>query len=245
MADRGAPGAALRQAVHEANRALVDAGLVTLAFGNASAVDRGAGVMVIKPSGVPYDRLSPANMVTVALDDGRRIAGDLRPSSDTPTHLALYRAFEGIGGVVHTHSPFASAWAQAGRAIPCLGTTHADHFAGAVPVSRPMTDAEVGGEYERETGEVIAETLQGLGLDPLAMPAVLVASHGPFIWGRDAAEAVTNAIALEAVAAMAYRTLALESGIGSIGEALRTRHFQRKHGPGAYYGQPETDSRAE
>jgi L-ribulose-5-phosphate 4-epimerase len=245
MADRGEPGAALRQAVHEANRALVDAGLVTLAFGNASAVDREAGVVVIKPSGVPYDRLSPANMVTVALDDGRRIAGDLRPSSDTPTHLALYRAFPDIGGVVHTHSPFASAWAQAGRAIPCLGTTHADHFAGAVPVSRPMTDAEVGGEYERETGAVIAETLQGLGLDPLAMPAVLVASHGPFTWGRDAAEAVTNAIALEAVAAMAYRTLALESGIGPIGEALRTRHFQRKHGPAAYYGQPETPRRGD
>jgi L-ribulose-5-phosphate 4-epimerase len=243
VADTAESGAALRQAVLEANRALVDAGLVTLAFGNASAVDREAGVIVIKPSGVPYDRLSAADMVTVALHDGRAVAGELRPSSDTPTHLALYRAFPDIGGVVHTHSPFASAWAQAGRAIPCLGTTHADHFAGAVPVSRTMTDAEVGGDYERETGAVIAETLHRLGHDPLAMPAVLVASHGPFTWGRDAAEAVTNAIALEAVAALAYRTLALESAIGPIGDALRTRHFERKHGPAAYYGQPDTTPR--
>lgn len=237
MTDRGEPGAGLRKAVHEANLALVAAGLVTLSFGNASAVDREAGVIVIKPSGVPYDRLTPADMVTVALDDGRQVEGDLRPSSDTPTHLALYRHYPDIGGVVHTHSPFASAWAQAGREIPSLGTTHADHFAGPVPVSRPMTDGEIEGEYERETGEVIAETLDRLHLDALSMPAVLVASHGPFTWGRDAAEAVTNAIALEAVAALAYRTFALEPNVGPIGEALRLRHHRRKHGPSAYYGQ--------
>jgi L-ribulose-5-phosphate 4-epimerase len=237
VADLGDPGAHLRQAVHEANRALVEAGLVTLSFGNASAIDREAGVIVIKPSGVPYDRMTPADMVTVAVDGGRPIGGDLRPSSDTPTHLALYRHYPDIGGVVHTHSPFASAWAQAGREIPCLGTTHADHFAGPVPVSRPMTDGEIGGEYERETGEVIAETLDRLGMEPLSMPAVLVASHGPFTWGRDAAEAVMNAIALEAVAALAYRTFALEPNVGAIGEALRQRHFRRKHGPSAYYGQ--------
>ena len=245
MADRDGAGAALRKAVYEANRALVDAGLVTLSFGNASAVDRKAGVIVIKPSGVPYDRMSPADMVTVGLEDGRQVAGDLRPSSDTPTHLALYRRYPDIGGVVHTHSPFASAWAQAGREIPCLGTTHADHFAGPVPVSRPMTDGEVAGDYERETGDVIAETLDRLHLDPLAMPAVLVASHGPFTWGRDAAEAVMNAIALEAVAALAYRTFALEPGVGPIGDALRQRHFRRKHGPEAYYGQSEPPPRGD
>lgn len=239
MGDPGQPGADLREAVLEGNRALVAAGLVTLSFGNASAVDRAAGVLVIKPSGVRYDRLTLADMVTVALDDGRPIGGDLRPSSDTPTHLALYRRYPDIGGVVHTHSPFASAWAQAGREIPCLGTTHADHFAGPVPVSRPMTDGEIEGEYERETGEVIAETLDRLGLEPLAMPAVLVASHGPFTWGRDAAEAVVNAVALEAVAALAYRTFALEPAIGPIGEALRQRHHRRKHGPLAYYGQEQ------
>jgi L-ribulose-5-phosphate 4-epimerase len=237
MADRAEAGGHLREDVHEANRALVAAGLVTLSFGNASAVDREAGVVVIKPSGVPYDRMTPGDMVTVVLADGRQIAGDLRPSSDAPTHLALYRRYPDIGGVVHTHSPFASAWAQAGREIPCLGTTHADHFAGPVPVSRSMTDGEIGGDYERETGEVIAETLDRLGLEALAMPAVLVASHGPFTWGRDAAEAVMNAIALEAVAALAYRTFALEPGVGPIGDALRERHHRRKHGPAAYYGQ--------
>jgi L-ribulose-5-phosphate 4-epimerase len=230
--------AALREDVCNANLALVEAGLVTLSFGNASGVDREAGVLVIKPSGVAYDRLRPGEMVVVALDDEGVVEGDLRPSSDTPTHALLYRTFPSIGGVVHTHSTFASAWAQAHRPIPTLGTTHADHFNGPVPVTRPMTPVEIAGEYESQTGAVIAETLEGLGLDPLEMPAVLVASHGPFTWGRDAADAVTNAVALEAVAAMAHRTFALAPGMDPIDDALLRRHHERKHGPAAYYGQP-------
>jgi L-ribulose-5-phosphate 4-epimerase len=165
------------------------------------------------------------------------VEGESRPSSDTPTHLVLYRSFEGIGGIVHTHSPFATAWAQACRELPCLGTTHADHFSGAVPVTRPLTPAEIEGDYERLTGEVVVETLAQLGLDPLEMPAALVASHGPFTWGADAADAVENAIALEAVAAAAFRTELLRPSAEPIGDALRRRHFLRKHGPGAYYGQ--------
>jgi L-ribulose-5-phosphate 4-epimerase len=234
----------LREDVCRANRALVEAGLVTLSFGNASGVDREAGIMVIKPSGVPYGALRPEDMVVVSLADERVLDGGLRPSSDTPTHAVLYRRFPSIGGVVHTHSPFASAWAQAGRPIPALGTTHADYFAGPVPVTRWMTPEEIGGAYERETGEVIAETLASLGLDALEMPAALVASHGPFTWGTDAADAVTNAIALEAVAALAHRTFALSPQADSIAGALLARHFERKHGPRAYYGQvppPDAD----
>jgi L-ribulose-5-phosphate 4-epimerase len=228
----------LRERVVEANRDLVAAGLVTLSFGNASGVDRDRGVLLIKPSGLPCDRLQPDDVVVVSLRDGSVVDGSLRPSSDTPTHLVLYRRFDAIGGVVHTHSPYASAWAQAGRAIPCLGTTHADHFAGPVPVTRQLTAEEVAGDYELETGQVIVETLDGSGLDPLHMPAALVASHGPFTWGVDPAEAVTNAVALEAVAAMAWRTLALASAAEPIDHALSARHFHRKHGPDAYYGQP-------
>ncbi len=228
----------LRERVAAANLALDGAGLVTLAFGNASGVDRDAGVLVIKPSGVPYDELRPEDMVAVALEDERVVEGDLRPSSDPPTHALLYRRFGSIGGVVHTHSSFASAWAQAGRPIPPLGTTHADHFHGPVPVTRALTTAEIDGEYERETGVVIADTLHELGLDPLHMPAALVRSHGPFTWGRDAAEAVTNAVALEAVAALAHRTLVLEAAAQEVPQELLDRHFSRKHGPAAYYGQP-------
>jgi L-ribulose-5-phosphate 4-epimerase len=228
----------LRREVCRANLALVEAGLVTLAFGNASGVDREAGVLVIKPSGVPYDRLRPEDMVVVSLADERVVNGGLRPSSDTPTHAVLYRRFPSIGGVVHTHSAFASAWAQAHRSIPTLGTTHADHFAGPIPVTRPMTTAEIAGDYERQTGEVIVETVQALGIEPLEMPAALVASHGPFTWGRDAADAVANAIALEAVSALAHRTFALSAAVEGIDEGLLRRHFSRKHGPGAYYGQP-------
>jgi len=227
----------LREEVWRANQALVRGGLVTLSFGNASGVDRAAGVLVIKPSGVPYDQLLPEHLVVVSLEDGRVVEGELRPSSDTPTHLALYRRYPEIGGVVHTHSTAATAWAQAGRAIPPLGTTHADHFHGPVPVTRQMREAEVAGEYEAETGAVIIETLDGLALSAAEMPAALVASHGPFTWGRDAQDAADNATALEAVAAMASRTFALNPDAQPIARYLLERHFRRKHGPDAYYGQ--------
>jgi L-ribulose-5-phosphate 4-epimerase len=235
--DEGLELSSLRDEVWRANQALVRAGLVTLSFGNASGVDRSAAVVVIKPSGVPYDELRPDTLVTISLADGRPLDGTLRPSSDTPTHLALYRRFPEIGGVVHTHSIEATAWAQAARSIPPLGTTHADHFHGPVPVTRQMTSEEIGGEYELATGLLIVKTLEQAGVEPLEMPAVLVASHGPFTWGADVAGAVDNAIALEAVAAMATRSLALEPATGPLGDALLVRHFRRKHGPDAYYGQ--------
>ena len=227
----------LREQVWRANQGLVRAGLVTLSFGNASGVDRKIGVLVIKPSGVPYDQLRPEHLVVVSLEDGRVVEGDLRPSSDTPTHLILYQRYPEIGGVVHTHSTAATAWAQAGRSIPPLGTTHADHFHGPVPVTRQMRENEVAGAYERETGVVIVETLERLGLSAAEMPAALVASHGPFTWGRDAENAVANATALEAVAAMATQTFALNPDVQPIAQYLVERHFRRKHGPGAYYGQ--------
>ena len=223
----------LHERVFEANRAIVEAGLVVLTFGNASAVDRDAGVMAIKPSGVPYAELGPASMVVVDLESGEVREGG-RPSSDTPTHLVLYRAFEQIGGIVHTHSPFATAWAQARREIPCFGTTHADHFRGPVPVTRELTSNEISGDYERCTGEVIVETVTG---DPLDRPGALVASHGPFAWGANAEEAVVNAIALEVVAESSFRTELLAPGASEIQPELLERHFRRKHGPGAYYGQ--------
>jgi L-ribulose-5-phosphate 4-epimerase len=228
---------ALRDEVWRANLRLVGAGLVTLSFGNASGIDRAAGIVLIKPSGAPYEELRPADLVAVSLADGYPLHDGLRPSSDTPTHLVLYRRFAEIGGVVHTHSVEATAWAQAHRVIPPLGTTHADHFHGAVPVTRDMTAEEIDGEYELATGLVIIETLEATGLVPLAMPAVLVASHGPFTWGADPTAAVDNAIALETVAAMARRTLALEPSSGPVGDALLERHHRRKHGPDAYYGQ--------
>jgi L-ribulose-5-phosphate 4-epimerase len=227
----------LRDAVWRANQGLVQAGLVALSFGNASGIDREAGVVLIKPSGVPYADLRPEDLVAVALEDGRVLGGDLRPSSDTPTHLALYRRYPEIGGVVHTHSAAATAWAQASRAIPPLGTTHADHFHGAVPVSRQLRDAEITGDYEAQTGVVIVETLDRTGLGPAEMPAVLVASHGPFTWGVDALQAVENAVALELVADMAARTFALDPGVRPIARSLLDRHFRRKHGADATYGQ--------
>ena len=232
----------LKAAVAAANRAIDQAGLVTLSFGNASGVDRSAGVLVIKPSGAAYAGLTADDMVVVALEDGRVVGGTLRPSIDTSTHRRLYLEFPEIGGIVHTHSAWASAWAQAGRSIPPLGTTHADHFRGPVPVTRQLREDEVSGDYELATGEVIVETLERLGLSASDMPATLVAAHGPFTWGPSAAEAVNNAIALEAIATMASQTLALAPGIGVMPEYLLERHFQRKHGPGAYYGQSSPDA---
>jgi L-ribulose-5-phosphate 4-epimerase len=228
----------LKAAVADANAALGRSGLVVLSFGNVSGVDRDAGVLVIKPSGVPYEGLRPDDMVVVALDDGRVVEGALRPSTDTPTHRLLYRELPDIGGIVHTHSREASAWAQAGRAIPCLGTTHADHFRGPVPVSRSLRPDEVGGEYEWETGRVIVETLAAAGRTAHDAPAVLIRAHGPFCWGASPEAAVETAVALEAVAAMATRTLLIDATIGEIPGELLARHFDRKHGPAAYYGQP-------
>lgn len=227
----------LRAEVLEANLAIVAAGLVRLTFGNVSGADREAGVMAIKPSGVPYDELTPDAIVVVDLDDGTIVAGEARPSSDTPTHLVLYRSFPGLGGIVHTHSPYATAWAQATREVPCFGTTHADHFFGPVPVTRQLTPAETGDEYEQATGEVVVETFARLGLDPLERPAALVASHGPFVWGPSPKAAVENAVALETVAEVALRTEQLRPGAPPISSHLLERHFHRKHGPTAYYGQ--------
>ncbi|HEY3542382.1 MAG TPA: L-ribulose-5-phosphate 4-epimerase AraD [Gaiellaceae bacterium] len=224
----------LRERVVTANLELVRLELAILTFGNASAADRDVGVMAIKPSGVPYHELTVESVPVLDLTDGTVLDGDCRPSSDTPTHLALYRAFAEIGGVVHTHSPYATAWAQACRPIPCLGTTHADHFRGPVPVTRALTAEEIAGGYEEATGAVIVE----LGIDPRSMPAALVASHAPFTWGDDVETAVENAVALEAVAASTYRALVLHSGCVSIDDRLLAKHFDRKHGPGAYYGQP-------
>ena len=227
----------LRKRVVAANRALVDAGLVVLTFGNASAADRAAGVMAIKPSGVAYGALRPEDVPIVSLADGEVVAGTRRPSSDTPTHLALYRAFTDVGGVVHTHSPFATAWAQSLRELPCLGTTHADHFHGPVPVTRQLTAAEIEGDYEAQTGAVIVEVFAERGLDPLELPAALVASHGPFVWGAEIEDAVENAVALEAVSASAYRSFQLAAGTEAIRAELLEKHYGRKHGADAYYGQ--------
>jgi L-ribulose-5-phosphate 4-epimerase len=227
----------LRSRVAAANVRIHAAGLVVLSFGNASEVERGTGVMAIKPSGIPYETLEAEDIVVVSLETGLVVAGSMRPSSDTPTHLVLYREFPDIGGIVHTHSPYATSWAQARRAIPCLGTTHADHFYGSVPVCRPLSSEEIAGEYERKTAEAITETINEAGNDPTAVPGVLAASHGPFTWGPDADEAVDNAIALEMIAAMALYTSLLEPSVPSLDSALLDRHFLRKHGREAYYGQ--------
>ena len=233
----------LRESVCEANRALVREGLVTLTWGNASGADRAAGVFAIKPSGVAYAALRPEDIVVLSLETGRPVCGELRPSSDAPTHRHLYLHFDGVNGVVHTHSAFATAWAQAAREIPCLGTTHADHFRGAVPLARPLTAEEVRGDYETNTGAAIADTFAAHGIDPLARPAVLVPGHGPFAWGATVPAAVENAVALEAVARLALWTLRLAPDIEPL-DTLRTdRHFLRKHGASAYYGQPEEKGR--
>ena len=219
----------LRERVRAANQALVDAGLVVLAFGNASGADRDAGVVAIKPSGVNYRGLRPDDIVLVSLDDGTVVDGDLRPSSDTPAHLALYRLFPGIGGVVHTHSGYATAWAQAGRAIPCLGTTHADHFRGPVPVSRALRQDEIDGDYELNTGHAIVDTFRTDGIDPAEVPACLVERHGPFSWGDTPERAVENAIALEHIAAIAFHAMTLAPDLGPVPDPLRDRHHRRKH----------------
>lgn len=225
---------ALRDQVLDANLALVRSGLVIHAFGNASGIAREEGLVVIKPSGVHYDHLSPRNLVVTDLE-GHVVEGDFRPSSDLPTHLALYRAFPGIGGVAHTHSRHATAWAQAGRAIPCLGTTHADYFRGPVPVTDPMTAEEIAAGYEWNTGAVIVRRFADL--DPAEIPAVLVHAHAPFCWGATPAEAAHHADVLEHIAAMAWHALLLNPDAPEIADELRDRHFLRKHGPGAYYGQ--------
>jgi L-ribulose-5-phosphate 4-epimerase len=224
----------LRTTVCRANLDLGRSGLVVLAFGNASAVDRAAGVMAIKPSGAVYEALTPEDIVVIALTSGAPLAGATRPSSDTLTHLELYRSFGGIGGIVHTHSPYATSWAQARREIPCLGTTHADHFRGPTPVSRELTQEEIAGAYEANTGRVIVECFAA-GLDPGQVPGVLVASHGPFVWGETVEEALANSVALEHIAAIATHQLAHGTLVGASGP-LQDRHFRRKHGPTAYYG---------
>jgi len=224
----------LREIVCAANLELVRQGLVTLTWGNVSGIDRASGLMVIKPSGVAYDRLTPAAMVVTDLA-GKVVEGEFAPSSDAPTHVRLYQAFTGIGGVAHTHSPYATAFAQAGREIPCLGTTHADHFHGAVPVARLLTEAEVRGAYEHNIGGVIVERFSAL--DPAAIPGVLAAGHGPFTWGSGPVKAVENAVALEAVAQMAAATFALCLGSEPLPAYILDKHYGRKHGPDAYYGQ--------
>jgi L-ribulose-5-phosphate 4-epimerase len=270
---------ALKEEVCRLNRELAKSGLVTLTWGNLSGIDRRQGIVVIKPSGVPYDQLEPKSMVAVDLE-GKVVEGALKPSSDTATHLILYRAFEQIGGIVHTHSRYATMFAQARREIPCLGTTHADHFFGPVPVTRSLSESEVAADYEGNTGRVIVERFAGVvrishhagenasavsggadipvcpvggvflgrqeclphcgekcALDPMAMPAVLVANHGPFAWGRDAADALQNVVALEAVAEMAIGTWLINPQAPLLESYLLEKHNHRKHGPAAYYGQ--------
>ncbi|MBO4671417.1 MAG: L-ribulose-5-phosphate 4-epimerase [Bacteroidales bacterium] len=223
----------LKRKVLEANLALVREGLVFYTWGNASGIDRERGLVVIKPSGVPYDKMTEEDLVVLDMD-GRVVEGKLRPSSDTPTHLALYKAFPQIGGIVHTHSTYATAWAQAGRDLPCLGTTHADYFHGPVPCTDNLTQEQLAGDYEWSVGEVIAGRFSGL--DPVQTPAVLVRNHGPFTWGADPAEAAYHAKVLEEVAQMAFLTLQLNPS-ATCDPALEARHFFRKHGPGATYGQ--------
>ena len=228
---------ALKHAVYQANLDIVEAGLVELTWGNASAVDRDAGLFAIKPSGVDYDAMSPDDIPLVSLETGERVEGALDPSSDTPTHRALYRQFSSLGGVVHTHSNYAVSWAQAERPIPCLGTTHADHFYGEIPVTRRMADDEIQTEYEHNTGAVIVECFREGEIDPAQVPGVLVAGHGPFAGGDDVEHAVENAIVLESVAEKALHTRQINPEAGPIDQALLDKHYLRKHGEEAYYGQ--------
>ena len=226
----------LKEIVCKANLELPKYGLVTFTWGNVSAIDRETGLVVIKPSGVEYDGMKPEDMVVVDLD-GKVVEGKYKPSSDTPTHVALYKAFPALGGIVHTHSRWATTFAQAKRDIPALGTTHGDYFYGSIPCTRLMTPAEIAGEYEKETGNVIIETFRQRNIDAAQVPAVLVASHGPFAWGKDAMEAVHNAVVLEEVAFMALNALQLNPGLEAMQQELLDKHYLRKHGKNAYYGQ--------
>jgi L-ribulose-5-phosphate 4-epimerase len=227
----------LRRDVLEANLELIRRGLVVYTFGNASGIDRTQGLVVIKPSGVAFDALTAESMVVTDLEGGV-VEGPLRASSDLPTHIALYKAFAEIGGVVHTHSRFATSWAQAGREIPCFGTTHADYFHGCVPLTSSLTDAQIAGEYEWNTGEAIIRRFEDM--DPLSAPGVLVSGHGPFAWGTTVEKAAQNAVLLEEIAAIAYHTITINAAAEPISRSLHDRHFLRKHGATAYYGQPES-----
>ena len=226
----------LRKQVYEANMELPRRNLVTYTWGNVSGIDREKGLVVIKPSGVEYDELTPENLVVLDLD-GNRVEGELNPSSDTKTHLELYKAFPTLGGIVHTHSAYAVAWAQAGRDITCYGPTHAAYFYGAVPCARHLTKEELDEDYEKNTGKIIIDTFTDRGIDPVAVPGVICHSHGPFTWGKDAAQAVYHAVVLEEVAKMALLTRQVDSDAAPAPQYLQDKHYMRKHGPNAYYGQ--------
>ena len=226
----------LKQEVYEANMELPRRGLVTYTWGNVSGIDRESGLFVIKPSGVEYDELTPDDLVVLDLE-GNKVEGKLNPSSDTKTHIELYKAFPELGGVVHTHSTHAVAWAQAGRDIPCFGTTHADYFYGPVPCARALTQEEIDEDYEKNTGKVIIEAFRGRNIQPMHVPGVVCTSHGPFTWGKDAAQAVYHAVVLEEVAKMALLTLQIDPNAAPAPQRIQDKHFLRKHGPNAYYGQ--------
>lgn len=226
----------LKKAVYEANMDLPRYGLVTFTWGNVSGIDRERGLFVIKPSGVDYEKLSPEDMVVMDLD-GNKVEGKYNPSSDTATHVELYKAFPEIGGIVHTHSSYATSWAHAGRSIPCYGTTHADYMYGEIPCLRCLTKEEIDGAYEENTGRLIVDAYRELGKDIMAVPAVLCKNHGPFAWGKDAHEAVHNAVVLEEVAKMAYRAETINPRIQPAPQELQDKHYYRKHGANAYYGQ--------
>ncbi len=227
---------ALKQKVYEANMELPKRKLVTYTWGNVSGIDREKGLFVIKPSGVEYEELKPEDLVVMDLK-GNKVEGNMNPSSDTETHLVLYNAFPEIGGIVHTHSPFAVSWAQAGRDIPCYGTTHADYFYGDIPCARNLTEQEIEQAYEENTGHVIVETFQERKINPVYVPAVICANHGPFTWGKDAAQAVYHSVVLEEVAKMAMYTEQNDIRVNRAPQCIQDKHFMRKHGPNAYYGQ--------
>lgn len=228
----------LKKQVYKANMELPRYGLVTFTWGNVSGIDKERGLFVIKPSGVDYDKLTPEDMVVMDLQ-GNKIEGHYKPSSDTPTHLELYKAFPEVGGIVHTHSSYATSWAQAGRGIPCYGTTHADYIYGEVPCLRCLTKEEIGEAYEENTGDLIVNEFLRMERDPMAVPAVLCKNHGPFAWGKDAMDAVHNAVVLEEVAKMAYRTETINPKVLPAPRELQDKHYFRKHGANAYYGQNE------